>query len=321
MYRSLSVYDSISDKVILFAESKKGVFSHTISGSDAVTVNSSDSSMMVAAVSVDPSVVVRDWKLSGDYTEIEDGLIEFNDSSSTNNYPRYVSNTTSGHITVIDEHGSHAGTPNGVDMSVKSSSYGGCVGVRHTSTDDGYEFLGWEITTSSALAFEAASDGVKRDYTSTDVRFYATEDTGFDINSALVIYNISSTRDITIKALYENVILYTVSFNANGGSGAPEQITAKAGESVAIPDIIPQFGDANFLGWAITRNATSAQFSPGDTIVLIENLTLFAVWEGVEPPPTPDDPSTPGQTKSGFLSFIASSGSITYNKNGSLAFL
>lgn len=317
MYRNLSVASSLVGKVILFAESDEGVFSHTITASSGMRVESDHSSMKVAAISVDTSIVVRDWYLSGSYDEIEEGLIEFENSSSTNNYPRYTSSTSSGNITVIDEHGSHDGTPSGTNMKVLSGSYGACVGVRHTSTNTGYRFTGWLIETQYSGSFKFASSGYRQEYVSgSGYKYYINEANGFGLDNALVIYDLPSSNEIKITAVYEEVVTYTVLFNPNGGEGAPEDITVEDGQSVIIPDTTPTYGDAIFLGWATTPDAISAEYIAGDTILPTENITLYAVWEGVEPD-EPDEPDVPsGSTSHDMISYLSTTDSIVFNPVG-----
>lgn len=314
MYRNLSVASSLVGKVILFAESDEGVFSHTIIASSGVRVESDHSSMKVAAISVDTSIVVRGWYLSGTYDEIEEGLVEFENSSSTNNYPRYTASTSSGNITVIDDHGSHDGTPSGANMKVITESYGACVGVRHTSTSDGYRFTGWLIETQYLGNFKFASSGYKQEYVSgSGYKYYVDEANGFNLDNALVIYDLSLSNEIKITAVYEEIVTHTVSFNPNGGEGAPEAITIEDGQSVIIPDTVPTYGDAIFLGWSIAQDATSAEYIAGDTITPTEDITLYAVWEGVKP----DEPDEPGgSTSHDMISYLVATDSIVFNPVG-----
>lgn len=316
MYRTLSVAPDLEGRVILFAESNEGIFSHTITGSDEVRIESDASDMRVAAVSVDTTAVVRGWYLSGDYTEIEDGLIEFSNSSSTNNYPRYVTTPSSGNISVIDEHGSHEGTPSGENMKVKTSSYDACVGVRHTSTDSGYEFVGWTIDSLSSSGFEFASSGFRREYISgVGYRYYVDDSAGFDPQNALVIYDINSSTAITITAVYKKIC--TVEFDANGGTDAPQAITIAEGDSVVIPDEIPVYDTFPFLGWSLSADSETAEYAPGDSIVVTSNITLFAVWYGDIPNP----PSPPSSGATDKMVYIAGVDSLVYiPTNGSLAF-
>lgn len=76
-----------------------------------------------------------------------------------------------------------------------------------------------------------------------------------------------------------NALEWTLSFDANGGSNAPEQITCKTGEAISVPDNVPVNAGYRFLGWALTADAVAAQYQPGDSLQLLDDLTLNAVWQ------------------------------------------
>lgn len=82
---------------------------------------------------------------------------------------------------------------------------------------------------------------------------------------------------------------HTVSFNANGGSGAPGNVTKWWGESLTIPSTKPTRANYSFLGWSKTANG-SAQYQPGQSYVGTSdsNYTLYAVWKLDSLPPTID---------------------------------
>jgi uncharacterized repeat protein (TIGR02543 family) len=79
---------------------------------------------------------------------------------------------------------------------------------------------------------------------------------------------------------------YTVSFNANSGSGtAPASITAKSGESITLPNS----GDLSrtnysFGGWNTSASGTGTNYSAGSSFTVPTlNITLYAKWEPVAP--------------------------------------
>ncbi len=72
---------------------------------------------------------------------------------------------------------------------------------------------------------------------------------------------------------------YTVSYNANGGSGAPSAQTKTKDVSLTLSTTRPSRAGYNFLGWATSASATSAQYQPGSTYTANANVTLYAVWE------------------------------------------
>ena len=74
---------------------------------------------------------------------------------------------------------------------------------------------------------------------------------------------------------------YTVTFDANGGSGGPGTATKTYGTAMTIPSTKPTKTNYNFLGWAESKTATKAQYLAGGsyTKAITANTTLYAVWE------------------------------------------
>ena len=143
-----------------------------------------------------------------------------------------------------------------------------------------------------------------------DTRKYHIESTG-DIDSKITIYNSSGTELISdddagsdfnfslnytfqrgqkyyikIHAYNDNKgtipftmrVYYNITYNANGGSGAPSSQEKLYGENIYLSSTIPQRSGYTFLGWATSANATSAQYSAGDLLSENGNVTLYAVW-------------------------------------------
>lgn len=80
---------------------------------------------------------------------------------------------------------------------------------------------------------------------------------------------------------------YTVSYDANGGTGAPAAQTKTYGQSMTITSTEPTRARYRFLGWAESKTAASAQYSAGGTYSksITSNVTLYAVWELAYQPP------------------------------------
>lgn len=72
---------------------------------------------------------------------------------------------------------------------------------------------------------------------------------------------------------------YSVTYNANGGSGAPSAQTKTKDVSLTLSTTRPTRAGYNFLGWATSSSAVSAQYQPGSTYTGNANVTLYAVWE------------------------------------------
>ena len=79
---------------------------------------------------------------------------------------------------------------------------------------------------------------------------------------------------------------YTLSYDANGGTGAPaaESITNKNGSAdFTISSAIPKREGYTFMGWADSANAAAAVYRANDPIQLHKNgnaeKTIYAVWK------------------------------------------
>ena len=69
---------------------------------------------------------------------------------------------------------------------------------------------------------------------------------------------------------------YTLTYNANGGSGAP---ASQTGTEFMISSTVPTKTGYTFLGWSKSSTATSASYSAKDYLFdVTSNITLYAVW-------------------------------------------
>lgn len=80
---------------------------------------------------------------------------------------------------------------------------------------------------------------------------------------------------------------HTVSFDANGGTGAPASVTKWRTEMVTIPSTIPTRANYEFLGWSESKTAASASYQAGKSYWTSDvDVTYYAVWKLVSNPPT-----------------------------------
>lgn len=124
---------------------------------------------------------------------------------------------------------------------------------------DGYEFVGWSTTSSGELWFDQNDTGLLPTH----------------LNSNIV----NGDCSVTLYAVWKKsaVTAYTLSYNANGGSGAPS--SQSGATSYTVSSTKPTRSGYTFLGWATSSTATSASYAGGDTITLSSNTTLYAVWK------------------------------------------
>lgn len=72
---------------------------------------------------------------------------------------------------------------------------------------------------------------------------------------------------------------WTVSYDANGGSGAPGSQTKTYGSNLTLSNTKPTRTGHTFLGWSTDKNATSATYQPGGSYTSNSGATLYAVWK------------------------------------------
>ena len=78
---------------------------------------------------------------------------------------------------------------------------------------------------------------------------------------------------------------HTVSYNANGGSGAPGSQTKWWGEVLTLSSTRPTRANHTFQGWATSANGSVA-YQPGGRFGSDNDTTLYAVWKLATQPPT-----------------------------------
>ncbi len=73
---------------------------------------------------------------------------------------------------------------------------------------------------------------------------------------------------------------YALSYDANGGTGAPslQTGTGVGSYTFTLSSAAPTRAGYVFLGWATSASALSAAHQPGDTVVVTADTTLYAVW-------------------------------------------
>lgn len=97
------------------------------------------------------------------------------------------------------------------------------------------------------------------------------ECTMYDYDSAPFVLN-------TENGSVNNLGLVTVNYEVGEGINAPERVQVKYGLQITIPDQVPSREGFEFAGWALSTDATTVDYSIGDTIDCLSNITLYAVW-------------------------------------------
>ena len=93
--------------------------------------------------------------------------------------------------------------------------------------------------------------------------------------------NYISNSNVTLYAVWEK-IQYNISYNANGGSGAPSDQSKYYDSTITLRSGKPTREGYIFKGWSTRSTALSADYQPGDRYSSNSNLTLYAVWEQIK---------------------------------------
>lgn len=120
-------------------------------------------------------------------------------------------------------------------------------------TRTGYTFKGWATSASGSVSYAAGAS--------------------YTANAAVTLY-----------AVWQ-AITYKVTYNANGGSGAPGQQTKTHGVTLTLSSTKPTRTNYKFKGWAKTASGAVA-YASGASYTANAAITLYAVWELSYAPPT-----------------------------------
>lgn len=86
-----------------------------------------------------------------------------------------------------------------------------------------------------------------------------------------------ANKDLTLYAVWTSQS-YTLSYNANGGTGAPASQTKQHGVDITISSTKPTRAGYTFKGWASSATSATVVYNPGDTYIANVSFTLYAVW-------------------------------------------
>lgn len=107
---------------------------------------------------------------------------------------------------------------------------------------------------------------------------------GVSANTSYVTYfaggKYMDNASTTLYAVWQGRT-YTVSYNANGGTGAPASQIKTYGQTLTLSSKVPTRSGYEFVGWATISSATSASYSPGGSFTRNSSVTLYAVWEKI----------------------------------------
>ena len=167
------------------------------------------------------------------------------------------------------------------------ASYGNCtviLGVNWTpiNYNISYDLVGGSVSTSNPSSYTIESNNItlnnptKAGYTFTGW----TGSNGSSPNKTVTIIK-GSTGNKSYTANWE-ASTYTITYNANGGSGAPSSQTENVGTSTTLSSTIPTYKSGTtylqFTGWNTKSDGTGTNYSAGADYSGSSNVTLYAQW-------------------------------------------
>lgn len=89
----------------------------------------------------------------------------------------------------------------------------------------------------------------------------------YKINAAITLYAVWTANS------------YTVTYNANGGSGAPEKQTKTHGTALTLSNTEPTRTNYTFKGWGTSATTKTVSYAAGASYTNNATITLYAIWE------------------------------------------
>ena len=111
---------------------------------------------------------------------------------------------------------------------------------------------------------------------------YSFQGWGTSASTSTVSYaagaSYTSNQSITLYAVWK-ANTYTVTYNANGGSGAPANQTKTYGVTLELSKTVPTRTNYTFKGWGTSASTTTVSYAAGGSYTSNKAITLYAVWE------------------------------------------
>ena len=155
------------------------------------------------------------------------------------------------------------------------STWQGSPGCRFTLSIDGMGEIYNQRLMFNGNSFDfSASRGVGTSYNDRTYTVHAWWDSsGFSHGTDY------ATTTVTVPAVARPT--YTVSYNANGGSGAPSNQTKQHDITLTLSSVKPTRSGYTFAGWGTSATDTGVKYSAGGQYTGNSNITLYAIWTNV----------------------------------------
>lgn len=151
-------------------------------------------------------------------------------------------------ITLTYNNNGGSGSPSAQSATVYNATTSYTFTLSSTKpTRTGYTFLGWS-TSSGATSASYSSGGT-----------------------------ITLSNSSTLYAVWQ-INTWTVSYNANGGSGAPSNQTKTYGQTLTLSSTKPTRSGYTFVGWGTSASDTTVDYNAGGSYTANAAITLYAIW-------------------------------------------
>lgn len=157
-------------------------------------------------------------------------------------------------------------------------------------TRTGYTFKGWSTSSTATSATYAAGGN-------------------YTANAAATLYAVWQANT------------YTVSYNANEGTGAPANQTKTYGKTLTLSSTKPTRTNYNFKGWGTSASATTVSYAAGASYTANAGITLYAIWELAYQKPRIVNVTTVRCNASGVANDEGQNGLVTFDWECDLAVL
>ena len=148
----------------------------------------------------------------------------------------------------------------------------------------------WSISPSGIVTLDTSSGGT--------VTVTAGTTTGSVTLTATSTVTSSKTATATIAV--QNNHVYTISYDANGGTGAPSgeshTTTSETSYNFTVSNTVPTRTGYTFVGWNTSPNGGGTYYTAGNTVTATENspdVILFAIWSTSPDVPTYTETNLP----------------------------
>lgn len=144
----------------------------------------------------------------------------------------------------------------------------------------------WSVTIDGATVKSGTTDiDGKSTYTVASGTKTVTKTTARSVS-----FSVSFEFDITWSNVYGDTktasgsisigaATYTISYNANGGSGAPSSQTKTHGTSLTLSSTKPTRSGYAFQGWGTSTTDTTVDYAAGASYTANAGDTLYAIWK------------------------------------------